>query len=290
MVKKLLLIAVMAFILSFNGFELSRFHDAQTDLSKTLEVTGTKLTDNPMVPIFGYELKPAAQPVYPVDPRVNDDDPETETMIPIATIVIDPGHGPWVNSDMEPIAPGSNITKRKYGVGASGITTGTRERDINLNVSLQLRDLLVEAGFTVIMTRTTNDVISSNIDRANLANDNDADLMVRVHSDSFYDTSVHGASVLVPGEVGYAIENVEISRQYGKIILDTLVHEVGMARHGLYTRTDQTGFNWSKVPIVTVEMGFLSNPDEDQLLSTESYQKKLANALYMGIVKCFKEE
>lgn len=82
---------------------------------------------------------------------------------------------------------------------------------------------------------------------------------------------------------------VDISNEYGKIILDTLVSEVGMSNRGVITRTDQTGFNWSKIPIMTVEMGFMSNPDEDQLLSTTEYQEKLANALYLGIDRCFSE-
>lgn len=206
------------------------------------------------------------------------------------TIVIDPGHGPWVNKDMEPIAPESTQMKRKYGVGASGISTGSLEREINLNVSLMLRDLLEEDGFIVIMTRTNHEVISSNIDRANLANDNNADMMIRIHADSYSDSSLNGASMLIPDYVGYAIDIVDESREYGEIILNTLVDEVGMFNRGLITRNDQTGFNWSKVPIMTVEMGFLSNPDEDKLLSTPAYQEKIAIGLYLGIIKCFESE
>ena len=123
----------------------------------------------------------------------------------------------------------------------------------------------------------------------NIANDNNADLMIRIHSDSSVNPDVHGASMLVPGDVGYASDIVDISNEYGKIILDTLVSEVGMSNRGVITRTDQTGFNWSKIPIMTVEMGFMSNPDEDQLLSTTEYQEKLANALYLGIDRCFSE-
>lgn len=205
-------------------------------------------------------------------------------------IVIDPGHGPWVNLDMEPIAPESEIMKRKYGVGATGVVTGTLEREINLNVSLMLRDLLEEDGYTVIMTRTDHTVISSNIDRANLANDNNAALMLRIHSDSYQDPKAHGASMLVPGNVGYATDIVDESRLYGEIILSTLTELVGMQNRGVITRTDQTGFNWSKVPIMTVELGFLSNPEEDKLLSSNEYQTKLAHALYLGIKKCFEEE
>ena len=218
-------------------------------------------------------------------------EPEIPPVEPIThVIVIDPGHGPWVNLDMEPIAPGSEVTKRKYGVGATGVVTGTLEREINLNVSLMLRDLLENDGYTVIMTRTDHEAISSNIDRANLANDNNADLMLRIHSDSYKDSNIKGASMLVPGKVGYAVDIVDISRSYGEIILNTLTEEVGMKNRGVITRTDQTGFNWSKVPIMTVELGFLSNPDEDRLLSSSDYQTKLAQALHKGIAKCFSQE
>jgi len=63
-----------------------------------------------------------------------------------------------------------------------------------------------------------------------------------------------------------------------------------MDNRGLITRIDQTGFNWSKVPIMTVEMGFLSNPEEDRLLSTKAYQEKIAYGLYLGITQCFETE
>jgi N-acetylmuramoyl-L-alanine amidase len=215
---------------------------------------------------------------------------ETPKIVEPIIIVIDPGHGPKVNNDLEPISPDSTIMKRKYGTGAVGNVTGTMEREINLNVSLMLKDLLEKDGFVIIMTRTNHDAILSNIERVNIANDINADLMIRVHSDSHNDTSIHGASMLIPGEVGYATPIVETSQKYGEIILNTLVDEIGMANRGVITRTDQTGFNWAKIPIITVEMGFLSNPEEDKLLSTPDYQEKLAYALYKGILNCFKTE
>ncbi|WP_293978545.1 N-acetylmuramoyl-L-alanine amidase, partial [uncultured Clostridium sp.] len=55
---------------------------------------------------------------------------------------------------------------------------------------------------------------------------------------------------------------------------------------GISVRDDMTGFNWSKVPVILVEMGFMSNPEEDKLLSDEGYQNKLAQGLCNGIVKC----
>lgn len=251
MVKKLSILVIILFFISLQWYDLN---------SKTIE---SPIIEDPIIEVPIEEVK--------------------------YTIVIDPGHGPWVNKDMEPIAPNSTIMKRKYGTGTVGNVTGTLEREINLNVSLMLRDLLENDGFIVIMTRTDHETILSNIERANLANNNNADLMIRIHNDSHTNTEIHGASMLVPGDVGYATEIMDISRQYGEIVLDTLVNEVGMNNRGVFTRTDQAGFNWSKVPIITVEMGFLSNPEEDRLLSTSDYQEKLAYALYLGIVKCFNE-
>lgn len=250
MIKKLLILFIVLFFISFQWYDLN----SKSDIDPIEEIPIVE------VPIIEEETK--------------------------LIIVIDPGHGPLVNNELEPIAPNSSIMKRKYGIGAVGNYTGTMEREINLKVSLILRDLLEEAGYTVIMTRTNHDVVLSNIDRVNLANENNADMMIRIHSDSYKDPKIHGASVLVPGDVGYAIDIVDISRKYGEIILDTLINEVGMANRGVITREDQTGFNWSKVPIMTVEMGFLSNPDEDKLLSSSEYQNKLANALFKGIIKC----
>ena len=77
-----------------------------------------------------------------------------------------------------------------------------------------------------------------------------------------------------------------MSRQYGEIILNSLVETAHMNNRGISVRDDMTGFNWSKVPVILVEMGFMSNPEEDKLLSDEGYQNKLAQGLCNGIVKC----
>ena len=73
------------------------------------------------------------------------------------------------------------------------------------------------------------------------------------------------------------------SKRCGQIVLDTLIKEFGMKDRGLVSRDDLTGFNWSRVPVILVEMGFLSNPEEDRLLSSSAYQDKLAKGLADGI-------
>ena len=215
--------------------------------------------------------------------------PETPITKPII-IVIDPGHGKFISLEKEPNAPGSSIMKAKSVVGASGNVSRVAERDINLIVALQLRNLLDHAGYQVIMTHVDNSTNPSNIERITIANDVKADLMIRIHNDSSTNTAIHGASVLVPGNVGYAGPIVDISRQYGTIILDTLIDQMGMADRGVITRKDQTGFNWSHVPVITVEMGFLSNANEEQHLINPAYQIHLANALFRGIQICFRSD
>ena len=61
-----------------------------------------------------------------------------------------------------------------------------------------------------------------------------------------------------------------------------------MNDRGVVERDDMTGFNWSKVPVILVEMGFLSNRSEDQMLSTGAYQDKLAKGLADGIEAALK--
>ena len=62
----------------------------------------------------------------------------------------------------------------------------------------------------------------------------------------------------------------------------------GAANAGIVQRSDLSGFNWSKVPTVLVEMGFMSNRAEDKALTTGSYQQKLAVGLANGVVDYLK--
>ncbi len=208
---------------------------------------------------------------------------ETDPVI----IVIDPGHSTQFNYDQEPVAPGVDITKRKYGVGTAGNITGVMERDINLNVSFILKDLLLDHDYIVYMTRDDHLDMLGNIERVNIANYVNADLMIRIHCDSSNYISYDGASVLYPAPMYYAVDIAKTSKDYGNIILDTLISEIGMDRFGSYERDDQTGFNFSKIPNIVIEMGFLSNPAEEQLLIQESYQDRLAHALFKGIENIF---
>ena len=99
-------------------------------------------------------------------------------------VVIDAGHQSKQMTDKEPNGPGSSTMKAKVASGTEGVSTGNEEYKINLKVALLLRDELLSRGYSVIMTRETNDVKLSNVDRAQIANEAGADAMVRIHCNS----------------------------------------------------------------------------------------------------------
>ncbi len=78
---------------------------------------------------------------------------------------------------------------------------------------------------------------------------------------------------------------MKLSKKYGGILLSEMVASANMNNRGVVEREDMTGFNWSKVPVVLVEMGFLLNAEEDKLLNTEEYRIKIVQGLTEGIKK-----
>ncbi|MBU3189406.1 N-acetylmuramoyl-L-alanine amidase [Clostridium bowmanii] len=204
-------------------------------------------------------------------------------------IVIDPGHASATSMEKEQQAPGSSIMKVKEPGGAQGINTKTPEYVVNMAVAVRLKTLLEEKGYTVVMTKTQNKQMLGNIARAIVGNKAKADLVIRIHADSNNDSSVEGASMLVPSDSKNTNAIYKASKIYGEIVLNNLINSIGMKNRGVVERDDMTGFNWSKVPVILVEMGFQSNVEEDKKLTTESYQNKISKALADGIHKALVE-
>lgn len=204
-------------------------------------------------------------------------------------IVVDPGHSNKANLEKEPNAPGSSLMKIKDGGGATGISTKTPEHVINMEVAVRLKALLEQMDFRVIMTKTEHSQSLGNVERATIGNGAKADLVIRIHCDSNDNSAAVGASMLIPQPMNENTKKIyEESKRCGEIVLNTLAKQVGMKNRGLIYSKDMTGFNWSEVPVILVEMGFLSNPQEDKLLSSPSYQDKLAKGLADGIADALK--
>lgn len=212
--------------------------------------------------------------------------PENDSAIADKIIVIDAGHGISSYNKQEPIAPNSSETKIAFASGTRG--ANLTEEQLNLSVALKLQKVLEDKGAIVHMTRTEHETDMTNVDRAVFANELNADISVKIHADGNNSSSVHGVSVLVPG-TQYITDNkvIEKSRIAGELILDAFVKETGGANRGISVRNDLTGFNWTKVPIVLVEMGFMTNPEEDKRMETEEYQDKMVQGIASGLEKYF---
>lgn len=186
------------------------------------------------------------------------------------TVVIDPGHG------------GSDS-------GAVGYT-GVREKDVALAVARYTEELLHEAGAYAIMTRTEDvDVahagssapreLQARVD-VSLAHP-EAELFLSVHCNSFTNPDAHGMET-------YYYPKTDADEHFAALLNEELA-----AAGGLYNR----GIKYAKfyvlrhteIPAALVELGFLSNPEEEALLADAAYQKRLAQALVRAIERYFEQ-
>jgi N-acetylmuramoyl-L-alanine amidase len=200
-------------------------------------------------------------------------------------IVVDPGHDARANLATEPNGPGSSRRKIKDGGGTQGVATHLPESVFNLRVGLRLRRMLVADGYCVTMTRTRNAGRSmGNVARARIANRVHAALFVRIHADGSTDHSRHGSSMLYPAfHRGWTDDILPASKVAARKLQRALVGSLHSRDLGLVARSDLTGFNWADVPAVLSEVGFMSNPHEDRLLASASYERRAARGLERGI-------
>lgn len=207
-----------------------------------------------------------------------------------ALIVIDPGHQAHGNSAQEPIGPGASETKAKVSDGTAGHVSGLAEYELNLIISNKLRDMLEQRGYTVIMTRETHDVDISNSERAAIANNAHADAFVRIHADGSEDTSLQGAmTICQTPQNPYNGDIYPQSSALAECVLDCIVAETGAKRRNVWETDTMSGINWASVPATIVEVGYMSNPEEDAKLGTDEYQTKLAKGIANGIEKYLNE-
>lgn len=191
------------------------------------------------------------------------------------TICVDPGHGG------EGSQPG-------YTGGTRGCVTGQTEGDVNLRVSLILRQYLQAAGATVVMTRISDDRCqggtckTDELDfRPETAKRYKADYFVSVHHNEASRTSANYTAVFYPKAGGKSVslaKNISssVSRYLG-------TRNVG-AKAGDYRVLNQL----EGIPGVIVEASFMSNPDEDRRLANLSYNKMEAKAIATGILNYFR--
>lgn len=186
------------------------------------------------------------------------------------TIVIDPGHGGFdrgaVNED------------------------GVFEKNINLTISSYLRDFLQQAGAMVVMTRESDVDLSGNAiknkktidlnNRVNIAKEGHANLLVSIHLNSF-GAKWQGAQTF------YHLKSEE-SKRLASLIQNEFQTNLNTDRKAL--TGDLFILRSTNLPAVLVEAGFLSNPEESKILQRKDYQMKVAESIYLGILRFYDEE
>lgn len=185
-------------------------------------------------------------------------------------ITIDAGHG---GNDSGAIGP-----------------TGVMEKSVTLRIANELRRLLVAEGATVYMTRTTDTEVSpkganaSDIEelqaRCDVANNSKSDIFISIHMDSF-------SSGAAKGTTGYYYSlGSKRSRDLADKVRQGVIDQIGTSSRG----TQSCNFYVVKhtdMPATLVEVAFISNPQEEQLLNSEEGIKKAAQGIADGIADYF---
>lgn len=199
-------------------------------------------------------------------------------------VVLDPGHSSQVASGTVPLGPGSRDRKDADSLGTRGVATRVYEYQLNLTVSSALKAELEKRGYKVLMTRTTNTGTYSCIDRAKVANNNKADIFVRVHANGSSNPNRVGAMTICITKNNRFVPNMyEKSRLLSEKILSSYVSATGCHREYIWKTDTMTGNNWSKVPTTLIELGYMTNAEEDRLMQTPAYQKKMVEGIANGI-------
>ncbi|ASA21224.1 N-acetylmuramoyl-L-alanine amidase [Paenibacillus donghaensis] len=203
-------------------------------------------------------------------------------------ICIDAGHQSKGNNAKEPISPGSRTVKPKVSSGTQGVATGKPEYKLTLEVALKLEKVL-QNDYKVVMLRRSNNVDISNSERATRCNQAGADLALRLHADGNDNRSIQGMSFLYPSADSPSTKKIAPqSLEITKVLSKAVLKETQATSRGLIPRSDLTGFNWSKVPVLLIEMGFMTNREEDLKLSQAAYQDKIVLGIKKGLDSYYK--
>ena len=212
--------------------------------------------------------------------KIKNDSEDVMKYMPVTdkTIVLDAGHGG--------IDPGA-MNKDKT----------VLEKDINLQITMKIKELIEASGGNVILTRdkdvslyeegnnkTTRQKYNENLrNRKKIIENSQADMFISIHLNSFEDSKYYGAQTFYPAgkEDGKSLAQM-IQTELKRVVDNTNNREI-KPREDLYLIKE------NQMPSVLIECGFLSNENEAKLLADEEYQEKIAWAIYVGIQKYFNE-
>jgi N-acetylmuramoyl-L-alanine amidase len=205
------------------------------------------------------------------------------------TIVLDPGHSAVMPAGTEPIGPGSRTMKAKDASGTRGTTTGVAEYALMMTLARKLKPVLESRGYKVILTREDNQTAIGCAARAEVANNARADAFVRLHANGVDNAAAKGAmAICITPRNPYAAGTYQQSRRLSEKLLNTYCRVTGAENDGITEEDNMTGNNWARVPTTLIEVGYMTNPDEDRLMQTDAYQTKIVAGIADGLDAYFK--
>lgn len=237
-------------------------------------------TDAPPSPAPTEQPPSPAPTEIPVLPPLQADTPQTGGHI----IAIDAGHQARGNKEKEPLGPGCEELKAKVSSGTRGVATGIYEYELNLTIAQALKAELEARGYTIVMIRDSHDVDISNKERAETANTSGAEIFLRIHANGSENSSVHGTLTICntassPYNPGIHDESLRLAQE----VLTHMVELMGSKDRGVWETDTMSGINWCTIPVTIIEMGYMSNEDEDRLMQEPDYQNRIVQGIADGV-------
>ena len=206
-------------------------------------------------------------------------------------VFIDPAKQIYADKTPEALFPGGDAEKEgKPRMSGAYIGTGTGhfEYDVTMEVAELLKKELELRGYTVILSRAAGTASISNSERAVAGNHSDAEVMIRLTASGSSNRETNGVFGLIA-----SAKNPTNSASYQDsfYLANSLVTETctnaESTRLGIYQTDRMVFLNYARKPTAVIQLGFLSNEEEDKKLSDSAYQEKLAEGLANGVDSYF---
>lgn len=236
--------------------------------------------------------KPTVEETVKKEPKPDkkEKSPKPEVVKP-KTIVIDPGHQRYADFRLERVGNGSDEWKPMMQGSTYGVVTGQAEHQLTLDVAKKLQKQLIKKGYKVKLTRKENVIAMSTKQRADFARKNKADLYVQLHADGHSNAQANGMYILVPSKDNkYTKKIYKESRKLADTVIKTAKDsKQDVYKKGIVTSANLPALNWSSMPTVLIELGYLNNPKDDRRLATSKYQDQLVSTISSGIENYIKK-